>query len=82
MIDRTWISRRFVAVILLIPGYTVGWLWAEIFPVLTPFLPWGAINPYTIGAVGSTIFNTIMWDYWVKLVYRFGGKPVNISKGT
>ena len=72
--DRTWFSRRAIAVALLVPGYIAGWLGAQVAPFLLPFLDWRVISPYTAGAIASTVFNTVMWDYWVKLVYRFGGR--------
>lgn len=74
MIDRTWISRRMIAIVLLIPGYAIGWLGAQALPVFFPFLDWRIVSPYTAGAIASTAFNTVMWDKWVSLVYRFGGK--------
>ena len=75
MIDRTWLRRRFWAVVLLFPGYAFAWVGAQVVPPLTPFLPWNWINPYTVGAVISTVFNTVMWDRFVKVVYRLGGRP-------
>lgn len=74
MIDRHWLSRRVVSIFLLIPGYAVGWIGAQFIPRLFPSLPWLEISPYTIGAIASTIFNTVMWDRFVRLVYRFGGE--------
>ncbi len=72
----TWLKRRVVAVIELIPGYALAWMGAQYIPPLTPWLPWAMINPYTVGAVISTGFNLAMWDRWVALVYWLSGEPL------
>ena len=72
MIDRQWVSRRAVALGLLIPGYIVGWVCARTIPVLVPWEGWTTVSPYTVGAVASTTFNLVLWDRFVTLVLRFG----------
>lgn len=72
MIDKAWIRRRGVAIALLVPGYCVGYLAAFLSAPL--FEHFYNISPYLPGAFASTAFNTLMWDRFVALVYRFGGK--------
>ena len=69
-ISKSWVKRRAVGLVLLIPGYLVGATIAQfVVPHIAPSLD------YTAGAIGSTVFNTLMLDKWIWLIHRFGGKP-------
>lgn len=54
---------------LLVPGYLVGVVAAQLVPQFAPSLT------YTAGAVASTVFNTVMLDRWIWVIHRVGGKP-------
>ena len=77
--DRTWMKRRVIAILLLVPAYLLGYVASRFIPFLFPSLDWNLISPYTVGAIASTIFNTVMWDRWVSLVYRFGGQEKGVN---
>lgn len=71
--DRSWLKRRGVAVAILFPGYVMAWAVSGYLWAATPWLPWHYLNPYTVGALVSTVFNTLMWDKWTRLILRLGG---------
>ena len=79
--DKYWYHRRFWSLIFILPAFSIAWVGAQIIPKLTPFLPWDIISPYTIGAIISTVVNTILWDTWVKLVYRLTDWSVKLLHG-
>jgi hypothetical protein len=70
---RAWLGRRTIAGLELIPGFGLAWLGAQIVPRVLPWLPWGLISPYTVGAIISTAFNLVLWDFWVKVVILLAG---------
>lgn len=69
MVSRSWVKRRAVSIVLLVPGYLVGIAAAQVLPQFAPSLT------YTAGAIASTMFNTLMLDKWIWVIHRFGGKP-------